>query len=301
VTAPVLRRFFRPPSILVRGALSVLVLGLVPARAGAWGGDGHRIVGEIAWRHLTPRAKREVTALLPPGPYETLAEACTWADREGRRVRRYRPLHYVNLDRAGAAGRGSNAACPGGACVTAAIRSSRATLVNRGASRREKIEALRLFAHFVGDVHQPLHVVATADSSGGNKTVVLYRGRRHLSLHRLWDSELLADGMDRLYRKGGTRRGNTKDLWRRLAADLDAAAGPRERRRWEAATDPEVWAGESLAIARGPLVTGDGGRPLAPGAILPDDYEDRAFPVVEERLTAAGIRLAFALNAIFDR
>jgi hypothetical protein len=302
VTEAVLPHRFFAPAIIGRGALAVCLLALLPASAGAWGGDGHRIIGEIAWRHLTPKTKREVAALLPPGPYSTLAEASTWADREGRRGHRFDKLHYVNLDRAGnATAGGESTACPGGACVIAAIRSSRATLADRAASRREKIEALRLLAHFVGDVHQPLHVVATEDSKGGNKTNVLYRGRRNVTLHRLWDSILLADGMDRLYRHGGTRGKAPADLWRRLAADLDAAAGPGERRRWEEATDPEEWARESFRIARGPLFTGPDGSPIASGARLPEDYEARAFPVVEERLTAAGIRLAAELNAIFER
>ena len=46
-------------------------------RAVAWGPTGHRVVGEIAQRHLKPRARDAVARLL--GGY-SLAEVANWAD-----------------------------------------------------------------------------------------------------------------------------------------------------------------------------------------------------------------------------
>ncbi len=56
-------------------------LELVAPKARAWGDDGHRVVGELAWRRLSPAAQAAVgEALTDPG-YESLAEAATWPTR----------------------------------------------------------------------------------------------------------------------------------------------------------------------------------------------------------------------------
>ena len=49
--------------------------------------------------------------------------------------------------------------------------------------------ALRFLVHFVGDVHQPLHL--TNRERGGNGDPVLFEGR-HMNLHALWDNQLIA-------------------------------------------------------------------------------------------------------------
>ena len=58
--------------------LALLFLGPAFAPSAlAWGPRGHRVVGQIAERHLTPQAAHEVAALLAP---EQLAYVTTWAD-----------------------------------------------------------------------------------------------------------------------------------------------------------------------------------------------------------------------------
>lgn len=48
--------------------------------------------------------------------------------------------------------------------------------------------ALRLLVHFVGDVHQPLHL--TSRERGGNGDPVIFEGRR-TNLHSVWDGLLV--------------------------------------------------------------------------------------------------------------
>jgi hypothetical protein len=50
-------------------------------------------------------------------------------------------------------------------------------------------EALLFLAHFVGDVHQPLHVGFTSDA-GGN-TILVHWYRRKYNLHHIWDNEII--------------------------------------------------------------------------------------------------------------
>ena len=45
--------------------LLIIIAVLMPARrAQAWGAEGHRIIGMIAWHYLTPEAKPGTTGLL---------------------------------------------------------------------------------------------------------------------------------------------------------------------------------------------------------------------------------------------
>jgi len=52
-----------------------------------------------------------------------------------------------------------------------------------------KERALRLVIHFVGDLHQPLHVADNGDK-GGNRRHVIFRGHPD-NLHWVWDTGLL--------------------------------------------------------------------------------------------------------------
>lgn len=251
--------------------------------ASAWSPDGHRIVGEIAWRGLSPEAKRALRALLDAD--ETLAEASAWADTEARQSRRWRhlePLHYVNVDPAGTALRVPRSC----GCVIGAIEIERDRLADPAKSRAERALALRLVAHFVGDVHQPLHV-AHPDGRGGTRVDVRFDGKP-TTLHRLWDGGLIARELRERGRKRGPR-------WRAWAHSLADAVTPAERAQWTASRDPRAWAEESLALGRL--------HAFAPreGESLGDAYFERSLPVVAERLQQAGVRLAALLETALGR
>src|SRR5262245_49130036 len=77
------------------------VATLVSGPAAAWGRLGHRLVADLAWDDLTPKARSEVDALLAGEAEPTLAGIANWADelREhdpdlGRRSSKW---HYVNI------------------------------------------------------------------------------------------------------------------------------------------------------------------------------------------------------------
>ena len=64
------------------------------APLGAWGVQGHRLVGLIAANHLTPIARRNVEWLLAP---QSLADVSSWADEYLVGVNQTAPWHYVNI------------------------------------------------------------------------------------------------------------------------------------------------------------------------------------------------------------
>lgn len=263
-------------------AIAFLLAVILGTDASAWGPDGHRVTGEIAWRSLSRPTRDALLAILPEGRGGTLADAAAWADTDARDDRRYRwlaPLHYVNVDpgaRSVTAGRECG-------CVVGAIEQARDGLRDRSRSRAERLEALRLLAHFVGDVHQPLHV-SHPDGRGGTTIDVRFDGRER-TLHRVWDGELLR----RRLRELGSRRGGR---WRAFAHALADSTRPSQRAAWREAKDPRIWAEESLALAREHTFA------VRENARLGDAYYDASMPVVAARLAQAGVRLAAELDAV---
>ena len=248
-------------------AVAALLL-LAPAPALAWGATGHRVVGRVAERHLTDEAAREVAAILGP---ESLAQAATWADdiRSDPLWRQAPPWHYISIDDAETLE--STARAPEGDVVEAIERFT-AVLADRGAPRERRAEALRFVVHFVGDVHQPLHVGRRADR-GGNDVRLTWHGEP-ANLHSVWDSLMIdSDGLS----------------FSELAEFIDHPT-LLELEAWQAAPLAE-WVRESKALRGRVYDIGDGR--------LGYQYSYRYLPLVKQRLLQAGVRLAGLLNRTF--
>jgi hypothetical protein len=247
-----------------------LCLGLL-----SWGVTGHRTIGEIAERHLSPQAKIAVDKLLG---HETMAEASTWADE----IRSANPetgsWHFINVPSGLSFADFSSAVkTQPGTNVYKALFGAEKTLKDNKNSQAQKEEALKFIIHFVGDMHQPMHV-SHAEDKGGNTIELSFEGE-DTNLHALWDSKLL------------DHEGLSYD---KLADKFDHAT-PQQIAKWQ--SDPVIiWAWESYQISEilyGEVNT-DGSTKLS------KDYYDAHIPVVQSRIEKAGIRLAGVLNEIFD-
>lgn len=254
-----------------------------------WGPDGHRIIGEIAWHLLSPRAEQEVERLLERGEFDSLAEVGNWADTWARRFEAYDwagRLHYVDVEPS-ASRYVAARDCPEGECVVAAIARFSERLRRETGPAWKRREDFRFLVHFVEDVHQPLHVIHS-DMRGGGRTVVRFLGEE-VDLHTLWDSTLLER---RLSDVAADSVPGDVEAWRRLAYRLRLAIGDHERASWAAETDPAAWADEGIPLAR--RLTFD----IESGEALGEAYYQAAIPVIERRLQMAAVRLAARLNQI---
>jgi hypothetical protein len=270
--------------------LSVLIgaaIGSVAPKALAWGDDGHRVVGELALRHLTPEARAAVSASLNEPGYETLAEAATWPDTFARRFREYDPMksfHYVNVD-ADAGSYRRERDCPNG-CVVTALTQFVALLGSRDPelSVAERRRCIYWIAHFVGDIHQPLHV-AHPDGRGGTATLLGFfelPGKRNA--HWIWDSGLIE-------RRPAPASAVASDqpAFRALAEELATGITPRQVQQWQRTTTAEALANEALGLAKRWAF-------LRASDHVDTAYEASRWPVVKEQLQKAGVRLAAILN-----
>lgn len=158
---------------------------LASTLAFGWGQIGHRVVGEIAWRYMTPEARANVLAVLEG---ESPAMASTWMDfiKSDNHYDHMRPWHYVTIPdsldymEVGAPEEGD-------AYVT--ILRIMEEIESGEFHGWSEQEALKSLIHLVGDVHQPLHV-GNGEDRGGNDVRVQWFGDGS-NLHRVWDSELI--------------------------------------------------------------------------------------------------------------
>lgn len=266
----------------------LFALGLVAASTSApatdsarWGRDGHRMVCWIAAAYLTDEAAEMVEGLLGREP---LGDACTWADEvRGTIYPETAPLHYVNFE-PGMRDIDLERDCPNG-CVLSAISRFGAELADESLPAPVRTEALKFLAHFVGDLHQPLHVGYGSDR-GGNDVNVRYEvdgDWRTRTLHSFWDSGIIDAQLPAV-----------RDF---VNESLDEI-GEVQRLLWSD-TDVERWALESFRVTERfvyasltPVETN-----LVP-YVADASYLDWARDIMELRLRQGGIRLAHLLNEI---
>jgi len=192
--------------------LTLMLLATMASPASAWGPTGHRVVAEIAQRHLTPPARDRVLQLLRG---YSLAEVANWPDelRSDPRFDKYKLLHFATVPDGVLSYRDSKKAPCGDLVVAIGALSaflktgSRSDLFavpaltdksdGTGKEACNPVEtepitadtALRFLVHFLGDLHQPLHVGGT--DQGGNKVAVNWMKRWQTNLHSVWDDEMV--------------------------------------------------------------------------------------------------------------
>lgn len=265
-----------------------LALLLVAPLAIGWAPLGHKLVAALAERHLTPQAENQVRQLLAGEPDPTLAGVATWADDlrtlDPARFKQTSSWHYLNA-KGGGCDFDMTRDCPDGNCVVGALQKQLAILGDSTQPLPARRDALKFVVHFVGDIHQPLHVGSHTDA-GGNRFQISLRtdippeayakdhyvdGVMGTNLHAVWDYYVLAQPGLSL---------------QQYTDQLDALPWPPAPAQL---SPPIAWAGEScrLVDARG----------LYPASHKMDrSYLDQMRPLAEQRIRQAAFRLAQVLN-----
>jgi S1/P1 Nuclease len=218
----------------------------------------------------------------------TFQAGCIWADESRRDTfKGTYEYHYINVPQ-GSTTLDLTRDCAALDCAVVGIQrfARYVALTPSPSSSREKerrVLGLRFLGHFVGDLHQPLHV-GFAGNLGGNLIDVQWdTGPTNVprKLHMVWDSSILQ-------RAGVTSQAD--------GTALNAEITPAELTAWQN-FDIASWAEESFALALSHAYRQPNGDAVADGSVLGDDYFNAARPVVIERLKRAGVRLAHLINA----
>lgn len=274
---------------LIFSSLS-LTLSVTPASA--WGDYGHRTIASIAMENVKPATRARITALLrhsrelatPDCPIRNLEDAAVWSDC----VRSYRPRfdytapwHYQNIDVCKPFD--IKSACANGNCVSAQIDRTAKMLADRNLPSWYRVEALAELAHFVGDMHMPLHIGDRADRGGNDVSAAwgIFAPER-LNLHSLWDWALAERAL--------TTPPNVVRLY-----------SAEERTSLSSGTTAN-WAEEGWAVSRdaayATALDGDPCGPKPTGRVtITEEDAQRLIPVARLQVERAGLRLARMLDA----
>lgn len=273
---------------ILRGlSLAALALALLCGEARAWSDPGHKIICEIAFRLAQQDTRAAIRRLMEADTeFKTFADSCVFPDHPFRGQARIRASeHYVNLPRDSKGLTSDN--CPkADKCVLTAILNDAKVLSSKDAANADRLTALKSLGHWVGDIHQPLHVSFEEDR-GGNSIRV--SGQCSGNLHATWDSCLVQ------YAVG-------PDISDAVTELLEGIT-PERQTQW-LASEPRDWANESFAIseaAKTGYCTMHGASCDMPagGVAIDAEYLDANEPVVKEQLQKAGARLARVLDAAF--
>lgn len=165
--------------------IGILLLSVISINVFAWGQTGHRVVGLIAERHLTKKAKKNLEKVLKD---ETLAEVSNYMDfiKSNHDFDHMSPWHYATIpDNKTYAEAGT----PEEGDVIVTIERLIAELKAKKFKEQDELFAIKCLVHLIGDIHQPLHV-GNGEDKGGNDVKLEYFWEES-NLHRVWDSGMI--------------------------------------------------------------------------------------------------------------
>jgi hypothetical protein len=342
----------------MKRSISVLlsaVIFLAPVgSAFAWGDDGHQTVGKIASLRIRQRTAQKLAQILKPG--ETLANISTWADTVKDRIGKTDPDEDTNLFLQDIAHNEKNRewhyddlpldcksyqTCTGFTpdndivhMLNVCIRTLQGhTDPNHPLSQRN---ALKLLVHFLGDIHQPLHIgcgFIDKDSNGklmiatdpvvikqknlpsdrGGNQLIINNDRRNL--HSFWDFDLVTSLMLQTDKQTSDTLGSFLKDTVRPQSNWNPR-GPVSTWAAQWATDTlqqsrdHAYKSVDIASQRTITVTTRAGQPvMREGKPVTDivydvtrssNYEARNREVVRQQLAKGGYRLAKLLDAIYS-
>ncbi len=298
--------------IVTQALLAALALAL-PCTGFAWGDQGHEVVASLAYKRLTPKARKAVDALLAQDKDKLTApdfvSRATWADKfrdsdrntpQKTHYNATHKWHFIDIEIDGGdlatacdgrpplpAGTAASDG-PANACVADKLAQFRDELAAPATPAAERTLALKFILHFVGDIHQPLHAADHHDSGGNSVSVEIAPTNKQSNLHSYWDSQLVQ------------KLGSTVPT---AAANVAKLITPAHVALWSTGSIDD-WATESSASAKQVAYNFSGEKTFVDdhggqGELLDAAYETRALPVAREALAKAAVRLANLLNTAF--
>jgi hypothetical protein len=306
---------------LTFGLFVWLLLGLLQPTFG-YGNTGHEAIALLASKGLNDKAKRAITNLLGD---TQLANVATWADQVRgnpaveKRLPKNGDWHFVNLP-LGAKKYPAEGFTSENDIVHAIQRCIQVLEAPPAALNDKdmtKAEALKFLVHFVGDLHQPLHVACAYYSLENNrpkgivkdpakaKSLLHDRGGNglligNIKLHAYWDSEILRE------LQLNSVESLLTSVSEKYPTETTLPKTKGDYHKWA-----EKWAGDSLAMARtvydgierlnfeeGIVATTRSGKYIQAPIVLKANYAENNRANLLLQIARAGYRLRALLNTI---
>lgn len=262
---------------LARVIVLLILFGL-SGQSAAFGVDGHRVVAMISFAYLNDPAKQQLESLLGESYRQEWIGSSYWAAEESEKAGNewMMALHHVWFDPEDE-GFDPGKHCPANRCAVGAILESQRVLQDESFTQQQKRQAFKYLLHYVADLHQPTNCGFRKDQSGQKiwlKTAEL----TNVNLHWIWQTGMLQKNEKR---------------WSTLAIEMVREMPQDNLQQWAENLDPVAWAWECHQTARSTAYL------LALDKKWGNKYYKDAWPVYEEQLQKAGVRLAYLINEIF--
>lgn len=275
-------------------ALVFAVFALIPCSR-AWNAEGHLVVAQIAYNHLTPSVRSNCDALIAvPMTYSNawstnFITSASWADdfksQLGTGIWHYIDIPF-SLD-----GTPTNGVTPDTFDVVRAINLCVQQLGSSSTSQSNQAVYLRYLEHFVGDIHQPLHASTAVSAAypsgdaGGNDFTLTGSWSE---LHALWDAGGGFVNSSMSHPLTASNKTTLSNKVAQIETDYPYVANPG------VIEDPMNWAMEGYNLAQTVAYVG-----ITQGSSPSSSYTNSAQQSAERRLAAGGHRLADLLNTLF--
>ena len=326
--------------------LAALIMTMITSPVWAFGAAGHHAVCEITYQELTDATRAKVDAILKADPdvrFHSFGAACGWPDRHDlvpTILKKYGDDHFINVPRGAKDVRKcTKKGQKTDRCLITFIKKMERILKGLDGDKlgdrdngypKNKTEALRFLGHWLGDIHQPLHVSYGDDRGGNDIPVYGVKGctskpdkkdfdkdddktERVTKLHTVWDTCIVHYSMSE---RGFKIKTNSRTPFSKA---LYVEISDSQRSIWLSPMSLKKWAykiaNESYALAQGGLVgycinknnscwysennkkfkKSDGYRFLSES----ESYEDLHRSTIEMRIKQAGVRLGALLNKLF--
>ncbi|XP_024517686.1 endonuclease 3-like isoform X2 [Selaginella moellendorffii] len=179
----------------------LLLVAAFSCKVAAWGDVGHIVTCMIAESFFKAPTQNAVTDLLSATGLN-FSQSCTWADHV-KRSYAYRwsaPLHFADTPD-NVCGYDDERDCHflgfKNVCCTAAVYNYTSQLENQRLLAYNRTEALMFLSHYLGDIHEPMHMGFLGDLGGNRVRVSWYN--RSTNLHQVWDEDIIHTAIPRYY------------------------------------------------------------------------------------------------------
>jgi hypothetical protein len=269
--------------------LLLLIIFFASNYSYAWGLVGHRITGEVAQSHLKPKTKENLKNILSN---LDLSDISFWADeiKSDTNYDHWENLHYASFKKEILKYNEEHKNKKGDVVTATTVlyqflktKDKNALKSVESLSQISEIQAIKLLIHFIGDIHQPLHIGYMEDR-GANLVKIKWMNYKNMNLHQVWDEELVE------YNKMSYTE-FTNYLNRKYKDQLKTSSN----------FEVINWANESRDLL--PQIynfTDDKYKFKSKLPVIYYGYIFRNKEILEKRLYLAGLRIAHALNSLYQ-
>lgn len=269
----------------IRLLIKSLTLWFCALNCCAWNLQGHQVVAQIAYDHLTPSAKNMCQDYLNVHSKNSLnrsfVAAAVWMDViKFKNIHWYDAYHYISLPYSND---GSSLPAVEKTNIVRGINNALSILETKKGKLADKRLALLILIHLMGDIHQPLHAISKVSKqqpqgdSGGNSFRLGFN-EAGTNLHKYWDN-----GAGFFLGPRGMKQ--IKNKARALEHQWPCSSVKTQK-------DPLQWARDSHELAINQVYRINSKE-------KPDkEYQSNALNIIQRQSLIAGCRLSCLLNKI---